>query len=36
VSYTLTAEVGCSPTTDAGTCSGSFDFDLDAGDFIVP
>ena len=34
--YTLIAEVDCSPGNAGGPCSGSFDVDLDAGDFITP
>jgi hypothetical protein len=34
--YTLAAEVDCSPGNEGGPCSGSFDVDLDAGDFIGP
>ena len=34
--YTLTAEVSCSPGNEGGPCTGSFNFDLDAGDFIQP
>ena len=34
--YTLTAEVDCSPGNEGGPCSGTFDVDLDAGDFITP
>ena len=32
--YTVTAEVGRAP--GGGTCTGSFDFDLDVGDFVQP
>jgi Subtilase family len=34
--YTITAEVGCSPGNEGGPCSGSFNLDLDVGDFITP
>ena len=34
--YTITAEVGCSPDFDGGTCTGDFSFSLEIGDLIGP